>query len=220
MKRKKQNVFIYTRVSSIGQKYKTGLKRQQNNIESYCKQHNYNIVRSYADIEKGTIYDRQELTKLMNDIKQCKIKIVVIERIDRLSRSLVVGQQIIHTLLSMNVRILSVFENEINNTTPEQTFQHQLFSSLAELQKSLLVNKLKYSRDMIRQTRKCEGQKSYKECQPETLRIIKSLHRKRKGLKRMSSQMIATKLNEMNVTSKKGLPFTKSNVYKIIRNHL
>jgi len=94
----------------------------------------------------------------------------------------------------------------------------QMQGIFAELDKSLLVKKLRTARDRVRQkTGICEGPKPYySEEGQDVLREIRRLRRKRKGRTRRTFNEIAQRLNETGYVSANGKPFTGNSVSTIL----
>ena len=96
----------------------------------------------------------------------------------------------------------------------------QIQGVFAELEKSLLVKKLRHAREQVRHEHgKCEGRKGYREVAPDTLREIRRLRRKRRNVRRKSYQQIAAILNGGGLTTPMGKPFTVNNLRSIIYRH-
>ncbi len=95
----------------------------------------------------------------------------------------------------------------------------QMQGIFAELDKSLLVKKLRKAREKVRQeTGRCEGPKPYYagEDGNDVLKEIKRLRRKRKGRKQMTFNKIAEELNQNGFKSANGKPFTGNSVSTIL----
>ena len=95
----------------------------------------------------------------------------------------------------------------------------QMQGIFAELDKSLLVKKLRKAREQKRmETGKCEGRKGYKDEQHiETLRLIRNLRRKpRSGKKRLTFNEVASKLNDMGVKTITGNQFNGNMIRGIV----
>ena len=88
--------------------------------------------------------------------------------------------------------------------------------------KSLLVKKLRKAREKVRNDKgKCEGRKRYGEDsahEQEVVRRIKLMRRKRKGgLKGMTLQAIADKLNEEGIRTKTGKTWQRVQVMNVLK---
>lgn len=77
------NVVSYHRVSTDIQDF----TRQILDIETYCKAHNYTIVKSFGEKESGTKKERPELKNLLNYIKYNSVEYIIISELSRLARS-------------------------------------------------------------------------------------------------------------------------------------
>ena len=98
----------------------------------------------------------------------------------------------------------------------------QIQGVFAKLEKSRLVKKLKKARDEVRKRDgRCEGRKPYGflEGEQEIVGLMKTLHRKPKGKKRMSYQKIAAELNSRNVKPRAADKWEATTVYKIIKRN-
>lgn len=99
-----KNVAIYCRVSTLEQA-ETGysLQGQEDQLRSYCKSLNYNVAKVYSDGGfSGANMNRPALTNMINDIKAGVIGLVVVFKLDRLSRSQKDTLHIIESLLLPN----------------------------------------------------------------------------------------------------------------------
>jgi DNA invertase Pin-like site-specific DNA recombinase len=213
-------VYGYIRVSSKSQVEGTGLDRQETNIKSFCKVSKLSIDDIVADNGvSGTIENREGITKLLSLTKRGDV--VVFEKLDRLARDLMVQETIIKQFQSKGVVLKSVKDGEeLLDEKPERIMIRQILGAVYQYDKSQIVEKLKVARDRIRKdTGKCEGRKSTKEKNPELLSLIRSLYRKPRQGERLSFSQISTRLNEMGMTTLTGRPFTRNNVYEVIKNN-
>ena len=113
---------IYTRKSTdegLDQEYNT-LDAQRDAGENYIKsqQHEgWNILPKHYDDGgfTGGNMDRPALKELIEDIKAGKIDVVVVYKIDRLSRSLTDFAQMVDVFAKHNVRFVSVTQHFITN---------------------------------------------------------------------------------------------------------
>jgi len=199
-----KKAFGYIRVSSIGQsgEGKDGYTRQEKKISQYCEQNNIQLVRSFYDSETGTRENRKSLSEMMYIFEKNNIdvKTVIIENLSRLSRDLSVQLLIVEKLKKLNITIVCIDENRTidkNTNSSADNFILNIFGSVYQFEKEALVEKLRVARQRKREkTGKCEGRKSYIEKNPDVIKRIKQLRRKRKGYdRRMSYSNIAAILN-------------------------
>ena len=81
---------LYMRVSTEKQvKEGDSIAAQQSALERYAKEKGYIIVDTYIDDGiSGTKADRDELQRLLEDVKQGRVDIVLVTKLDRWFRSI------------------------------------------------------------------------------------------------------------------------------------
>lgn len=106
--RKTNNIAIYARVSSSGQK--EDLERQLGRLVTYASQNNINIVKSVSEIGSGLNGKRK---KLINLLKDTDIDGILVEHKDRLARF---GVEYFEALLAASGRkLIVVNESEMKD---------------------------------------------------------------------------------------------------------
>ena len=108
---------------------------------------------------------------------------------------------------------------EAITSDPMRKAMVQIQGVFAELDKSLLVRKLRKAREKVRdQTGKCEGRKGYKDTEDGMviLREMRRLRRRRKGMRQLTFDEVAAQLNSLGYTAANGRPFTGNTVRGII----
>jgi len=83
---KKTDAVGYIRISTNDDKQKYGLDVQINAIKEYCKDKNLRLIEVFKDNKSGKSIDRPGIRDLLN--YRNKFQILVVYKIDRLSRSL------------------------------------------------------------------------------------------------------------------------------------
>ena len=95
----------------------------------------------------------------------------------------------------------------------------QIQGVFAELEKNLLVKKLKVAREAIKEEKgKCEGRKSYEEANPELADYIKKLYRKPRNGKRRTLQSIADQLNNEGIKTLSNKEWTRANLHHALKS--
>jgi DNA invertase Pin-like site-specific DNA recombinase len=212
----------YCRVSSTGQqKTGTGLDRQEQTIRSYAKQAGYKLVKVYHEAFTGTENDRPIFETMLADILDNGCRHIVCECLDRLARDLSVQLQIIALLANKGITLINAMtgQNCTSPTDPMSLAMIQVQGAFAQLDKNLLVRKLKKGRQARKEkTGACEGRKPYGFYPGESkiLDRIKQLHRKPQGEKRLGPYEIATILNKENLPTRKGTPWHGCTIRRII----
>ena len=101
------------RVSSIGQTENTSLSFQSKRIKDYCSLHNLPFNEIIIEAESGakSIEERSGLSKLQNLINEGTCRTIVVNKIDRLGRSLLQGLLFLKYCEEHATRVVSISEN-------------------------------------------------------------------------------------------------------------
>jgi len=218
-------VYTYLRVSGKGQLNGHGFDRQLDAIKAYCDKHEYKIDQVFKEQVSGTVDEnhRQEFSAMVTAILRDSVDTIIVESLDRLAREYRIQEQLLIYLASKNIHLIAANTGEnITKAISEDPMKKamvQMQGIFAELDKSLLVKKLRKSREQIRHEKgKCEGRKGYKDTEEgaEILREIRRLRRKRKGMVRTTFNEIAEILNEQGYTAAHGKPFSGNTVRGIL----
>ena len=136
-----------------------------------------------------------------------------------------VSEQLLALLIRKDIAMISamtaqnVTEDVQNENDPWKKFIIQIQNSVAELDKRLLVRKLRKAREAKRvEIGRCEGRKpyGYYPGEDKIIKRIKELYRKPKGEKRMGFRTIARKLNEERIPTRSGVPWSDTQVRSIL----
>ena len=214
----KKEAVAYCRVSSQGQQNSgTGLDRQEQTVRDFAKQ-KYNIVKVYKEAFTGTEAERPVFETMIADLLDNGCRVIIVECLDRLARDLSVQLQIISLLASKKMSLINAMTGQ-DVTHPKDGMAKamiQIQGTFAELDKYLLVRKLKKGRQAKREKNgHCEGRKPYGHYpgELEIVKKIKKLYRKPYGEKRVGSQTntkqvgfqtIAKQLNKEKVPTRSG----------------
>ena len=176
--------FAYRRVSSLGQSAddRDGLVRQEVVIREYCRKNKIKIVRWFTDSISGKtdLEDRPGLYELMLALHANGIKCVVIERLDRLARSLLVQESVVADFKRHGFEIVSCAEPDMLSDDPTRVLLRQMMGAFAEYERAMIVQKLRGARQRARASRKDyrEGRKPYGSLPGET-EVIRRICRMR-----------------------------------------
>ena len=80
---------------------------------------------------------------LLEDAKQEKFEAVIVYKLDRLARKTRDSLEIVETLGSHGVQLISLSEN-IDTTTPHGKMFYTVLSSLAEMERDQIVGRVKW----------------------------------------------------------------------------
>lgn len=213
----------YLRVSGQGQIDGNGFDRQRSSILDYADKQKIKIVDFFQDGGvSGTVGldNRPAFQEMITEILRNGTSTVIVEGLDRLAREYRIQESLLVFLASKNITLISARTNE--NVTealyndPMRRALVQMQGVFSELEKNLLVNKLRKSRKKIRASKgKCEGRKGWEDSE-DTLNIklgilkeIRRLRRKpRSNLKRRTFDMVANELNKNNLRTFTGKKWT------------
>ncbi len=223
--------YAYLRVSGQGQVDGNGFDRQEEAIRKYAKKAGIKIEGVFRENGvSGTTNetDRPAFQEMMTAILNNGVRMVIVERLDRLAREYMVQESLLIYLASKKVDLISASTEE--NVTeavqadPMKKAVIQIQGVFSELEKNLLVNKLRVARERVRkETGKCEGRKRYGETEEEhaVIRRIRAMRRKRRnGAKGMTLQAIADKLNSEGIPTKDGKQWTTGQVHRAAKAKL
>lgn len=136
----KPKTAIYQRVSTADQKTDS----QRTVLKDYIKTHGIkpDQVVTYQDKISGTTTNRPSLQRLLRDIDKGKIHTLIVTRLDRLSRNLRDGLDILRRLSDKGIRIVAVQQGlDFNGAMGK--FLSALFLALSEYERDLTVARIK-----------------------------------------------------------------------------
>ena len=110
---------LYRRVSTLEQtKYGYSIEAQSEKMEAYCKAMNYDVYATYTDDGfTGATLNRPAVHELINAIKRREIDIVIIYKLDRLSRDVRDTLNLVDLFIESGVQLYSLSE-QIDLTSP------------------------------------------------------------------------------------------------------
>jgi DNA invertase Pin-like site-specific DNA recombinase len=160
-----QKAFAYLRVSSKGQIDGDGFTRQLEAIKRYALAQGIRIVKVFR--EEGVcgatdLENRPALMAVLEALAADGIKLVLIEKLDRLARDLMVQETIIGDMRKRGFELVSVTEPDLLQTDPTRVLMRQIFGAIAQYEKAMIVAKLRGARQRMKaKTGRCEGRKPY-----------------------------------------------------------
>ena len=166
--------------------------------------------------------DRPAFQEMVSAILKNGVRTVIVEGLDRLAREYRIQETLLVYLAAKGIILINARtgENvtEAISADPMKKALIQIQGVFAELEKNLLVKKLRVARKAkAEETGKCEGRKSYQEAAPELVARIKALYRKPRNGKRKTLQQIAELLNAEGSFTLDGKPWTRQNLHRVIK---
>jgi len=218
----------YLRVSGRKQIDGHGFDRQLKSIRRWCKSNGYTVDTIFREAVSGTKSetDRPQFSAMVADMLTNGCKTVVVESLDRLAREYRITEQILCYLASKELTLInaSTGENvtEAIQADPMRKALIQMQGIFSELDKSLLVKKLRKGKERKRQLEPNwrEGPDPYGSTAEETavLKRIRYMRRLNRGQwKRRTYQSIADQLNAEAILTRKGRPWVAGTVFNVLR---
>ena len=133
-----KKVAAYIRVSTYDQE--KGLKSQEKALKDYCNNHEFDDLIWYKDRITGSKTNRPAFNKLQKAIFDGKVDTVVVWKLDRLSRSLKDGINILTDWLEKDVRIIATSQQLDFSGAVGQMIASVLFAVAAMERENLREN--------------------------------------------------------------------------------
>jgi DNA invertase Pin-like site-specific DNA recombinase len=136
-----KTVAIYARVSTTdkGQDPEVQLRE----LRDYCLRRELKIVGEYVDNGvSGTKDSRPELNHLMADARKCLFDAVVVWRFDRFARSVSHLLRALEEFQSLGIEFIS-YSEAIDTSTPVGKMTFTVLGAVAELERSLIVERVR-----------------------------------------------------------------------------
>jgi DNA invertase Pin-like site-specific DNA recombinase len=108
---------------------------------------------------------REGLSDLLARIRSNGVRVVLVERADRLARDLIVGELVLNQFRELGVKVIAAdsgTELTAGDDDPTRVLIRQVLGAVAQFEKAVIVSKLKAARVRKRRaTGRCEGRKPY-----------------------------------------------------------
>jgi site-specific DNA recombinase len=209
----------YLRVSSVGQVEGDGFPRQREAIGGYADKHGIEIVGEYRDegvsgtTEHG---DREGFSEMLTRIAGNCVRLVLVERADRLARDLLVQETLLNSLIKLGVRVVDSAGTDLTDESdPSRILIRQVLGAVAQHDRACLVAKLRKARERMRVAKgRCEGRKPYGTKVGED-RVLERIHAL--AAEGMTVRGIADTLTSEGFTARGGKPFSFGTVAKVLQ---
>jgi len=197
-----KRAFGYCRVSSAGQASddRDGIPRQKESIRKYAAANDIRIVQWFEDAFTGTreLDHRPALQAMLSALDGNDVKLVVIEKLDRLARDLMIQESILKDLQRNGFELVSTLEPDLCSKDPTRVLMRQILGAFAEYEAKMIVLKLRGARQRARakdptrhEGRKCFGQHAG---EAETVERIFTLRDSGHNLTQIAAQLMAESL--------------------------
>jgi DNA invertase Pin-like site-specific DNA recombinase len=157
--------FAYLRVSGRGQVSGDGFERQFDAIRQYAKAKSIKIVRVFKEAGVSgakNIAERPAFTDMLTALHSNGVRLILVERLDRLARDLIVQESTVAELRKHGFDLISVNEPDAMDEDPNRVMVRQFLGAISQCEKANIVLKLRAARQRIKaKTGRCEGRKPY-----------------------------------------------------------
>lgn len=138
------NVGVYVRVSTEEQRdYGYSIDAQLREIKEYCERRNLNIIDIYNDAgHSAKDLNRPEMERMLNDIKNGKINLVIAMKVDRLTREGYDGQWFLRFCKEHDCGLIFLQEN-YDVTTPEGEMGYGISLLFGQRERRLISQRTK-----------------------------------------------------------------------------
>ncbi len=134
-------VAIYGRVSTTNHGQDVAV--QTRDLEQFSQARDWQLADSYLDVGISGSKDRRpELDRLMRDAHARKFDVVIVWRFDRFARSVSHLLRALETFNALGIAFVSLSEN-VDTTTPTGKMIFTVLGAVAELERSLIVERVK-----------------------------------------------------------------------------
>jgi DNA invertase Pin-like site-specific DNA recombinase len=150
------------------------------------------------------------------------VKIVLVERADRLARDLMVSEVIINQLMKGGARVFTSDGIDLSSgdDDPTRRLIRQVLGAVSEFEKRVIVLKLRAARERMRaRGERVEGVKPYGTFPAEqaVLERMRQLRRKPANARRPSVAVVAAQLNAEGHRNRAGREWSPQMVHHVLR---
>lgn len=163
-----KKAMAYLRVSGAGQEPGDGFERQRVAILRFAAANALVIPEDcwFQDVHTGKDEweKRPGWVAMMHQAGVLGVRVILIEKLDRLARDLMVQEHIIADLRLRRVDLISSMEPDLCVDDPTRNLLRQIMGAISSYDRAMLTLKMRGARERIRAAgKKCEGRKAYGE---------------------------------------------------------
>jgi DNA invertase Pin-like site-specific DNA recombinase len=140
-RRPEMRVAIYARVSTANNGQDPAMQTRE--LQEYIARRGWQFAGEYVDVGiSGTKEKRPELDRLMADAHRRRFDVVAVWKFDRFARSVSHLLRALETFRALGIEFVSLSE-QIDTSTPMGKMVFTILGSVAELERSMIVERVK-----------------------------------------------------------------------------
>src|SRR5579863_7861104 len=132
---------IYARVSTANNGQDPAMQTRE--LQDYCVRRGWTVIAEYVDVGiSGSKEKRPELDKLLADAHRRRFDAIVVWKFDRFARSVSHLLRALETFQALGIEFVSLTEG-VDTSTPAGKMVFTVLGAVAELERSLIVERVK-----------------------------------------------------------------------------
>ena len=209
--------FGYIRCSAVWAMDGDGPTRQRVAIQKFADDAGIEIVGWFEESHTGSdLEGRVEFRKMRTALMSNGVRMVIVEKLDRLARSIMVQETVLADFKKHEIELRSATpgEDDLCGNDPTRTLIRQILGCFFEYERKMIESKLRSARERIRKSgKRCEGRKAFG-YRPGEAAILESIHLM--ASKGADAQQIAHTLNSMGILSRYKKAWNSGTIWRII----
>jgi len=221
-----QRAALYTRVSTDMQVEAESLGTQEKQLREYCSYQKIVVHDLYTDagISGAHTENRPAFQKMMKDAREGKFNIVIVAKIDRISRNLADLLHLIHTLEEHHVDFVSISQ-QFDTSTPMGRLTLNILGSFAQFERDIIAERTR--ENMMERAKKGKWNggvipygfkvvEDHLEPEPKEAEFVRMMYRE--YLKQRSLRAVAIMANARDAKPRFRNAFAGSSIKQILVN--
>jgi DNA invertase Pin-like site-specific DNA recombinase len=185
--KQENRVGIYTRISTADQ----SAEGQKHELKEYTSRRGWHIHKLYSDTISGSKSSRPALDEMLKDAKQRKFDCVLVWRVDRMGRSVSHLLEVLETLRALGIELISLNES-IDTTTPAGKMVFVVLAAVAELERSITVERVKMGLQNARRRGVQLGRPAKKKLSAEEIQKVRTARKNGVTLRELAGKFGAS----------------------------
>jgi DNA invertase Pin-like site-specific DNA recombinase len=181
-----KQVAIYARVSTVGAGQDPEMQTRE--LTEYCERRGWAVVGEYVDPGiSGAKDSRPQLDLLMDEAHKRSFSAVVVWKFDRFARSVSHLLRALETFRALGIEFVSLTE-QVDTTTPMGKMIFTVLGSVAELERSLVVERVRAGMRNARAKGKLIGRPPLRKFSRTEMDQIHSVRKMKESVRQLAIQ--------------------------------